>query len=89
MLVDGSVNTSAGTFELTITSASDVLLTAPITIKVSLQTKFTGKLRDLSSLNTTDTYQIKGLLMRDPAGTESTDVVFLAKKVKKKTGNAP
>jgi len=89
MLVGGSVDTGAGTFELTITSASDVLLTAPITIKVSLQTKFTGKLRDLSSLNTTDTYQIKGLLMRDPAGTESTDVVFLAKKVKKKTGNAP
>ena len=85
----GSADTGAGTFELTITSASDVLLTAPITVKVNLNTRFVGKLRGLSSLNNTDTYQIKGILMRDPAGTESTDVIFLAKTIKVKKGNAP
>jgi len=85
----GSADTAAGTFELTITSASDVLLTEPITVKVSLNTKFVGKLRNLSGLNNTDTYQIKGILMRDPAGTESTDVIFLAKTIKVKKGNAP
>lgn len=86
MLVAGSVNTTARTFELRITSASDVLLTEPVLVQTSVNTRFAGKIRDLSGLNTTDTYQIKGLLMKNSAnGT----VTFLAKKIKRKTGNAP
>lgn len=88
-LVDGSVNTGANTFQINVTSASDVLLTVPVTVKVNMNTRFAGRLRGLSSLNTTDTYQIKGLLMRDPAGSDSSSVVLIAKKIKKKTGNAP
>lgn len=84
MLVDGSVNTGAGTFQINITSASHVLLTEPLTIKVLPNTRFVGRLRNMSRLNTTDTYRITGLLMRSSAdGT----ITFLAKKVKKVTGS--
>ena len=84
--MDGSVNASGGTFELTITSASDVLLTEPLTVKVFPMTKFVGRLRNINNLNTTDTYRVTGLLMQSSAdGT----LTLLAKKVKKVTGNAP
>lgn len=79
-MLDGSVNSGAGTFQLTITSASDVLLTEPITVKVFPMTKFVGRLRNISNLNTTDTYRVTGLLMRN--STDGT-LTLLAKKVKK------
>lgn len=83
MVVDGSVDTSQGTFQINITSASSDLLTEPLTIKTSQMTRFAGKIRNLSGLNTTDTYRIKGILLRDPNGSDASDVIFLAKKVKK------
>ncbi len=86
MLVDGSVDVTAGTFQINITSASNVLLTEPLTVKVFPMTRLVGRLRDISNLNTTDTYRVTGLLMESSAdGT----LTFLAKKVKKVTGNAP
>lgn len=86
MVVDGSVDTSAGTFQLMVTSASDVLLTEPLLVQTSPQTRFAGKVRNLGGLNTTDTYQIKGILIQN---SNDGTLTFLAKKIKKQTGNAP
>lgn len=81
MVVDGSVDTAAGTFQLNVTSASDVLLSGPLTVRVNNRTRFAGRLRGLNNLNTTATYLVRGLLLRN--GADATEVILLAKKVKK------
>ena len=83
-VVEGSVDLTGGTFQINITSPSNALLTTPLTVKTSLMTRFGGRLRDLSGLNTTDTYRIRGLLMLDKATWDPTaQVTLLAKSVKR------
>jgi len=81
----GSVNTSTGTFQINITSASMDLVASPLTIETDNRTRFTGKVRNVGGLDDTGAtnYRIKGLLLRDPAGSDASAVIFIAKKVKK------
>ena len=80
-LVPGTVNSSTGTFQLNVASASGVLLSGPVLVDTAPMTRFGGGLRDVTSLNNTDTYAVKGLLMR--SGPTRSEVTFIAKKVKK------
>jgi len=82
-LVPGSVNAGTGTFQLNVVSASGVLLSGPVQVDTGPMTRFAGRLRDVGGLNNTDTYAVKGLLMR--SGPTRSEVTFIAKKVKKVT----
>ena len=79
-LMPGTVNPSTGTFQLNVTSASGVLLSGPVEVDTGPMTRFGGGLRNVSSLNDTDTYLVKGLLVR--SGPTRSEVIFIAKKVK-------
>lgn len=88
-MLEGSV-ASDGTFLLNVTSPTGDLYTDPIVVRTDSRTKFSGGIRRLSDLNNTDSYRVKGLIMRDPAAdADAHDIVLIAKKIQRVTGGGP